>query len=84
MKIRLRKVVGTQIGTSDGTIVGTIDDFIFDQRTGKIQSILAVPRDPRLVSLKKDENGRYIIPFDLIVAGKDYLVLDVTKLKMLR
>ncbi len=78
------KVVGTQIGTSDGTIVGTIDDFVFDERTGRISSILAIPRDTRFPALKKDENGRYIIPFDLIVTGKDYLVLDVTRLKMLR
>ena len=81
MKLRFNKIRGTTIGTSDGTIIGLIDDITFDSETGKMADVLTIPKDAKFQSLKKDQNGRYIIPFSYLTAGKDYIVMDTSRIR---
>ncbi len=81
---RMRKIVGKSIATSDGKLVGKIDDFAVDEGTGMITEILAIPDKGRIENLKKDVNGRYIIPYSIVKPGQDFLVVDADKLKRLK
>ncbi|EQB69540.1 PRC-barrel domain-containing protein [Cuniculiplasma divulgatum] len=81
---RLKKVSGKSIATSDGRIVGRIVDFITDEGTGSIMEILAVPAPGKIENLKKDMEGRYIIPYSIVRPGQDFLVVDAEKLRRLK
>ncbi|MCL4350758.1 MAG: PRC-barrel domain-containing protein [Candidatus Thermoplasmatota archaeon] len=84
MKLRFNRIRGTTIGTSDGTIIGLIDDIVFDSETGRMSEVLTIPKDSRFPFLKKDQEGRYIIPFSYLKAGKDYIVMDTSKIRNLK
>jgi sporulation protein YlmC with PRC-barrel domain len=81
---RLRKISGKSIATSDGRIVGKIVDFIADSGTGSISEILAIPAPGKIEHLKKDAEGRYIIPYSIVKPGEDFLVVDAEKLRKLQ
>ncbi|MHB1439339.1 MAG: PRC-barrel domain-containing protein [Cuniculiplasma sp.] len=81
---RFKKVSGKSIATSDGRIVGRIVDFITDEGTGNIVEILAVPAPGKIENLKKDIDGRYIIPYSIVKPGEDFLVVDTEKLRRLK
>lgn len=81
---RFGKIAGKSIATSDGSIIGKIEDFAIDESTGNVREIRAQPGPGRIENLKKDENGRYIIPYAVVKPGTDFLVVDADKLRRLK
>jgi len=69
---------GKTVMTNDGQILGMIENFIVDTRSGKVIDVLVVPAnevEPRLY--KTDAQGRIILPFQGMQAIKDVVVVNL-------
>src|SRR4030067_619408 len=69
---------GKTVMTNDGQILGMIENFIVDTRSGKVLDVLVIPAEeiePRL--FKMDAQGRIILPFQGMKAIKDVVVMNV-------
>ncbi len=79
MKKFATELKGKTVMTNDGQILGMIENFIVDTRSGKVQDVLVIPAEevePRL--FKMDAQGRIILPFQGMKAIKDVVVMNVT------
>jgi len=78
MKKFATELRGKTVMTNDGQILGMIENFILDTKTGKVQDVLVIPAEevePRL--FKTDAQGRIILPFQGMKAIKDVVVMNV-------
>jgi len=73
---------GKTVMTDDGQILGILEDFIMDTRTGKIDSILVNPADTVETRLfKTDPQGRLILGFRTMRAIQDVIVTEIVETK---
>ncbi len=64
--------------TNDGQILGTIENFIVNTKTGKISDVLVAPAENTPTkSLKTDPEGRIVLPFQGMRAVKDVVVMNL-------
>jgi sporulation protein YlmC with PRC-barrel domain len=71
---------GKTVMTDDGEILGIVEDFIMDTRTGKIESILVSPADTVETRLfKTDPQGRLILGFRTMRAVRDVIVTEIAE-----
>lgn len=78
MKKFATELRGKTVMTNDGQILGMIENFILDTRTGKLQDVLVIPAEEIETRLfKTDPQGRIILPFTGMKAIKDVVVMDV-------
>jgi len=78
MKKFASELRGKTVMTHDGQILGMIENFIVDTKSGKLQDVLVIPAEevePRL--FKTDAQGRIILPFTGMKAIKDVVVMDI-------
>ncbi len=78
MKKFATELRGKTVMTNDGQILGMIENFILDTRSGRVQDVLVIPAEeiePRL--FKTDAQGRIILPFQGMKAIKDVVVMNV-------
>ena len=69
---------GKTVMTNDGQILGMIENFIVDTRSGKVMDILVVPAEELETRLyKTDTQGRLILPFQGMQAIKDVVVVNL-------
>ena len=71
---------GKTVMTKEGDLLGVLDDFIADTKTGHMDSMLIVPSDrvePRLY--KTDARGRILLPFKTMRAVRDVVVVETTE-----
>jgi sporulation protein YlmC with PRC-barrel domain len=69
---------GKTVMTNDGKILGVIENFVVDTKTGTLQHVLVVPAeevDPRLY--KTDSQGRLVLPFTSMRSVRDVVVMDL-------
>lgn len=77
MRAFLTDLKGKTVMTKEGDILGTLEDFIANTRTGHLESMLIAPGDrvePRLY--KTDARGRLILPFKSMRAVRDVVVVE--------
>ncbi len=82
MKKFATELKGKTVMTNDGQILGMIENFIVDTRSGKVQDVLVIPAEeiePRL--FKMDAQGRIVLPFQGMKAIKDVVVMNVASEK---
>jgi len=73
---------GKTVMTDDGQILGVLEDFIMDTRTGRISSILVNPADTVETRLfKTDPQGRLILGFRTMQAVQDVIVMEIVETK---
>lgn len=80
MRKFLTELRGKAVMTEDGQILGTIDNFVVDTRTGTIAHVLVTPNEkiePRLFQI--DASGRLVLPFKSMRAVKDVVMVDLGK-----
>lgn len=78
MKKFATELRGKTVMTNDGQILGMIENFIVDTRTGKLHDVLVIPAEEIETRLfKTDPQGRIILPFTGMKAIKDVVVMDV-------
>ena len=73
---------GKTVMTKAGLLLGVLDDFIADTRTGELQSMLVVPADtvePRLY--KTDARGRLLLPVKSMSAVRDVVVVETAEFR---
>ncbi|MBI4417002.1 MAG: PRC-barrel domain-containing protein [Euryarchaeota archaeon] len=69
---------GKTVMTNDGQILGMIENFIVDTRSGKVVDVLVTPAQELETRLfKTDAQGRLILPFQGMQAIKDVVVVNV-------
>ena len=69
---------GKTVMTNDGRIIGMIENFLVNTRTGDLEHVLIIPAEdvePRLY--KTDAQGRIIMPFSGMKAIRDVVVMDI-------
>ncbi len=67
---------GKTVMTNDGQIIGMIENFVVNTRTGELESVLIIPAEevePRLY--KTDAQGRIMLPFSGMKAIRDVVVM---------
>jgi len=78
MKAFLTDLKGKTVMTKEGDLLGVLDDFIANTRTGHMDSMLVVPSEnvePRLY--KTDAKGRLLLPFKSMRAVRDVVVVEM-------
>ena len=76
--IRTNKFIGKPIMSTDGILVGVIDNLVVDTKTGKLEYVLAKVSDqidPK--DYKTDPAGRLVLPFSGIQAVKNVVVMQM-------
>lgn len=78
MKKFATELRGKTVMTNDGQILGMIENFVVDTKTGELHHVLVVPAEevePRL--FKTDAQGRLVLPFTSMKAVRDVVVMEV-------
>lgn len=66
-----------EVMTTDGELVGTVDNFVIDTDSGDVRTVLVVPSGSvTLDTFQKDSKGRYMIPVRSMRSFKDVFVVD--------
>ncbi|MCK4613554.1 MAG: PRC-barrel domain-containing protein [Thermoplasmata archaeon] len=76
--IRINRFIGKPIMSTDGILVGVIDNVVVDTRTGKLEYVLAKVSDqvdPK--DYKTDPTGRLVLPFSGIQSVKNVVVMKM-------
>jgi sporulation protein YlmC with PRC-barrel domain len=75
-KVFAGSIAGKEIVNIDGTVLGELENLVFDLQTAKLIDLVAKPAR-ELNRQKYREDGKYVlIPFSSVVAVKDYVVVD--------
>jgi len=78
MKKFATELRGKTVMTNDGQILGMIENFMMDTRSGKVVDVLVIPANEVETRLwKTDAQGRIILPFQGMQAIKDVVVVNV-------
>jgi sporulation protein YlmC with PRC-barrel domain len=78
-KVYAGNLAGKEIVTVEGTILGNVENMVFDIQTGALVDLVVKP-DSELSRQKYREDGKFVlIPFDSVYAVKDYIVVDNSK-----
>jgi len=78
MKKFATELRGKTVMTNDGQILGMIENFIVDTRSGKLHEVLVMPAeevDHR--GFKIDPQGRLVLPFQGMRSIKDVVVMNI-------
>ena len=78
MKKFATELRGKTVMTNDGQILGTIENFIVNTKSGKLSDVLVLPAENvPTKGLKTDPEGRLILPFQGMKAVKDVVVMNL-------
>ncbi|MEM0298756.1 MAG: PRC-barrel domain-containing protein [Thermoplasmata archaeon] len=78
MKKFITELRGKTVMTTDGIILGTIDNLVIETETGNVQHLLVVPSDDfQNRGFDTDSQGRLILPFKNMKSAKDVVVLEL-------
>ncbi|MHB1492475.1 MAG: PRC-barrel domain-containing protein [Thermoplasmataceae archaeon] len=69
--------------TSEGTMIGRLDDIIIEEGTGDIHELLITPTGEKITHFKKDLKGRYVVPYTYVKMGKDVFVIELQRVPRL-
>jgi sporulation protein YlmC with PRC-barrel domain len=75
MKLFATELRGKTVMTEDGQVLGVLEDFLLEMKTGRIQSLLVTPAESVESRLfKTDPRGRLILSFRSMKAVRDVIV----------
>ncbi len=78
-KIFAGSIAGMEIVNIDGTVLGELENMVFDIETGELIDLVVKP-DSGLTRNKYREDGKYIlVPFNSVSSIRDYIVVDEGK-----
>ena len=76
MKMFVTELLQKTIMSTDGVILGQIDNFVVDTKNGDVPHVLVIPTEeiePR--KFRTDSRGRLVLPFDKVRSAKDVVVI---------
>ena len=78
MKRFITEFSGKTVMTEDGQVLGILDDFVVDTKTGRIHSLVVAPAESVETRLfKTDPKGRLLLSFRSLKAVKDVIVTQL-------
>ena len=78
MKRFATELRGKTVMTEDGQILGVLDDFLLETKTGRIQSLQVQPAESVETRLfKTDPRGRILLSFRSMKAVRDVIVTQL-------
>jgi sporulation protein YlmC with PRC-barrel domain len=78
-KIFAGSIAGKEIVDINGTVLGEMENLVFDLSSGQIVDLVVKP-DSNLPRQKYREDGKFVlIPYSSVVAVKDYIVVDESR-----
>ncbi len=78
-KVFAGSIAGMEIVNIDGTVLGELENMVFDPKTGGLIDLVVKP-DSELPRERYREDGKYVlIPFNSVSAIKDYIVVDESR-----
>jgi len=78
MKVFATEMHGKTVMTEDGQILGVLDDFLLETKTGRILSLLVSPAESVEARLfKTDPEGRLILSFRSMKSVRDVIVTQL-------
>jgi sporulation protein YlmC with PRC-barrel domain len=77
-KILSKKLLEKVVVSKSGKKFGDVGDLIFDTKTGEIIdfTIINPTKYVKDVSLEKDANGDFLVPFHSVIAIGDFIVIS--------
>ncbi|ABO35033.1 PRC-barrel domain protein [Methanococcus maripaludis C5] len=78
MKLSFKSLNGRSIVGSLGSIIGTVDDIVIDEKTGRIISLNVEPSEQSPIS-PSSENYTFV-PYRTVSAIRDVVVIDESKI----
>jgi len=77
MKAFITELRGKTVMTKDGQILGILDNFMMNTRSGKLESMLIAPAENLETRLFKiDATGHVMLEFKTMRAVKDVVVVE--------
>ncbi|AAB99119.1 conserved hypothetical protein [Methanocaldococcus jannaschii DSM 2661] len=68
-----RSIIGNK-----GSVIGKVKDIVFDEKVGRLVSLEVEPAEHS--PIMREEGRNVLIPYKLVVAIKDVVVIDETNL----
>ena len=60
-----------------GMQVGRLDDILFDEKDGKIQSLVVRPISKEMLeNTPRDSSGNVLIPFSAVMSIRDFIIIN--------
>src|SRR5947199_10333605 len=79
MKKFATELRGKTVMTNDGQILGTIENFIVNTKSGKLSDVLVAPAENTPTKgLKTDPEGRIVLPFQGLRSVRHVVVMSLT------
>lgn len=77
-KLLSKKLLDRVVVSKGGKKFGEVGDLVFDTKTGEIIdfTIINPTKYVKDVSLEKDTNGDYLVPFHAVIAIGDFVVIS--------
>jgi sporulation protein YlmC with PRC-barrel domain len=77
MKAFVTELKGKTVMTKDGQILGILDNFMMNTRSGKLETMLIAPAENLETRLfKGDQEGHVVLPIKTMRAVKDVVVVE--------
>ncbi|MGQ9788632.1 MAG: PRC-barrel domain-containing protein [Candidatus Hadarchaeaceae archaeon] len=77
MQILASKLRSVGVITDRGLQLGKVSDIIFDEKDGRIISLIVKPTSREiLTTIQKDESGNALVPFSAVMSIRDYVVVN--------
>ena len=77
MKLFVTELKGKTVMTKDGQILGIIDNFMMNTRSGRLETMLIAPSEDLETRLfKTDQTGKVMLDFKTMRAVKDVVVVE--------
>ena len=71
------KLRGIGVITDRGLQIGQLSDMLIDETNGKILSLVVKPVGKEVLKdLPKDESGSSLVPFETVMAIRDFIVVN--------
>ncbi|MEM5820294.1 MAG: PRC-barrel domain-containing protein [Candidatus Aenigmatarchaeota archaeon] len=81
-RVRVNEIIGKVIVGESGKRMGIVNSLTFIVETGEILNIVVEQPTKYLeeFNLKKDDNGRYLIPFHAVKSIGDFVIVSENEL----
>jgi len=76
-RVDSRKLLNKTVVSKSGKMFGKVGDLVFETKTGEIIYLVLDNATPFAANfeLEKDDTGRYLVPFNAVIAVGDLIVV---------
>ncbi|MEM3421231.1 MAG: PRC-barrel domain-containing protein [Candidatus Hadarchaeum sp.] len=77
VQILASKLRSVGVITDRGLQLGRVSDIIFDEKDGRIISLIVKPTSREVLgTIQRDESGNALVPFSAVMSIRDYVVVN--------